>query len=122
MKFPNLTRCVKVQSFLKPFSTTAAAMSDNQASTPNSILEMKPYDFVKLMKKNNEKRCFVVFDKSSDSIKTSSQIFNDLKVFCETDQIDYKNHEGFFLEIGRRTGALMGAFVWQTNRGQAVWL
>ena len=82
---------------------------------------MKPYDFVKFMKKNGSKRCYVVFDKDSKCVKTSSDdMLKDLRIFCENDKVDYKNHEGFFLEIGKRSGALLGAFVWRTNRGQAV--
>ncbi len=83
---------------------------------------MKPYDFVKFMKKNEMKRCFVVYDKTSHYVRTSSGLLQDLQKFCEDDKIDYKDHEGFFMEIGKRSGALLGAFVWQTNRGQAVCL
>ena len=112
-----LTRFKSMSSVLKLFSTTAGR---SMSPTNDTILDMKPYEFVRLMKKNDCKRCFVIFDKASESVKTSSDLFNDLKVFCENDQIDYKEHEGFFLEIGKRTGALLGAFVWRTNRGQAV--
>eukprot|EP00058_Branchiostoma_floridae_P021091 XP_002606581.1 hypothetical protein BRAFLDRAFT_108176 [Branchiostoma floridae] len=34
-------------------------------------------------------------------------------------QVNYDQHEGVFMEVGRRTGVLMGAFVWRTYRGQA---
>ena len=116
MKAQNLTclRCAPLA--LKLFSTPSA----RTITTNDTILDLKPYDFVRLMKKNNTKRCFVVYDKSSKSIKTSDGLFDDLKVFCEHDQIDFKEHEGFFLEIGKRSGALMGTFIWRTNRGQAV--
>ena len=30
----------------------------------------------------------------------------------------HMEHEGVFFEVGRQGGALMGAFIWRTNRGQ----
>ncbi|XP_065058808.1 leucine dehydrogenase-like [Rhopilema esculentum] len=108
--------------FTRHFHYTEVARTKNDFSSTvqaKTLLDMKPYEFVKHMKKNNVKRCFVVFDKASDSVLASNEIFSDLKTFCEKDKIDYKEHEGFFLEIGRRSGALLGAFVWRTNRGQA---
>eukprot|EP00794_Sanderia_malayensis_P007086 gene7086-7886_t len=90
-----------------------------RSMTTQSLTDMKPNDFVKYMKKNKMKRCFVVYDKKSHNVRTSNESLEDLKKFCENDPIDYKKHEGFFLEIGKRSGALLGAFVWQTNRGQA---
>ena len=111
--------------FTRHFHYTEVARTKNGFSSTveaKTLLDMKPYEFVKHMKKNNLKRCFVVFDKASDSVLASNEIFSDLKTFCEKDEIDYKDHEGFFLEIGRRSGALLGAFVWRTNRGQAVCL
>lgn len=114
-------QCRNALLFHRLFNTNPTARSSNN-NTYNvaTIMDMRPCDFVKLMKKNNTKRFFVVFDKALNCVKTSNHVFNDLKVFCGNDEVDYKQHEGFFLEIGQRTGALLGAFVWQTNRGQAV--
>ena len=117
----NLITCFRhVSPALKLVSVASDRTKARTFTTNNTILDLKPYDFVRLMKKNNTKRCFIVYDRATKTVKASNDLFNDLKVFCENDQIDYKEHEGFFLEIGKRSGALLGAFVWKTNRGQAV--
>ena len=119
-KLQGLACLGRAPSMLSAFLPAIGRARSRTLTTDSVVMDMKPYDFVRLMKKNSLKRCFVVYDKSSKSVKTSNHLFSDLKVFCEGDHIDFKEHEGFFLEIGRRTGALMGAFVWRTDRGQAV--
>lgn len=85
-----------------------------------SILSMKPSEFVEYMKSNNLKRCSVTYDETSMSTVVNSEKFNGLKEFCSVaNNKDYVKHEGLFLEIGRRSEALLGAFVWRTDRGQA---
>ena len=85
-----------------------------------SLMQMKPYDFVDYMKENGMQRCFVVYDNDKKVPTTSNdQVLGDLKMFCENEPHDYKQHEGAFLEIGKRSGSLLGAFVWRTNRGQS---
>ncbi|XP_057302821.1 uncharacterized protein LOC130636983 [Hydractinia symbiolongicarpus] len=86
-----------------------------------SIMSMKPCDFVKYMKRNKLHRCFIVHDETSMQPISSNDetTFNELTEFCLNDKHDYRNHEGLFLEIGKRSSALLGAFVWRTNRGQA---
>lgn len=39
-------------------------------------------------------------------------------MWLQADDIDFLAHEAVFFEISPRTGALMGAFLWWTNRGQ----
>jgi len=81
---------------------------------------MKPYEFVDYMKANGMKRCFVVYDNDNGIPTTSdNQALGELREFCENDVHDYRQHEGAFLEIGSRSGSLLGAFVWRTNRGQS---
>ena len=85
----------------------------------SSLMAMKPYDFVEHMKQNDTRRCFVVHDPGSMQPIPSNTLYEEISDFCLNDNHDYLNHEGFFLEIGSRTGSLMGAFIWRTNRGQA---
>ncbi|XP_066923220.1 leucine dehydrogenase-like [Clytia hemisphaerica] len=95
-------------------------LNNVQQRRNQSILSMKPGQFVDYMKSNNLKRCSVTYDDTSMCSQTSSPKFNELKEFFSVENNkDYQKHEGLFLEIGSRSGALLGAFVWRTNRGQA---
>lgn len=84
-----------------------------------SLMTMKPYEFVDYMKEHNLQRCYVVYDREAKTPTTNDSSLNELREFCENEPHDYRKHEGLFCEIGSRSGALVGAFVWRTNRGQA---
>ena len=85
-----------------------------------SILSMKPNEFVEYMKSNNLKRCSVTYDETSMSTVVNSEKLSGLKDFCSVgSNKDYLKHEGLFLEVGKRSETLLGAFIWRTNRGQA---
>ena len=102
-------------------SSLTPSENKTSASSGSSLMKLDPYEFVTYMKENNMKRCFVVYNKTKEAPVTSHpDLLEGLRDFCASEKIDYLSHEGFFLEIGRRSGALLGAFVWRTNRGQAV--
>lgn len=84
-----------------------------------SLLELSPADFVKFLKENNIRRSFVVHDQETGKAQVSHPALQELAHFFDNDDVDYKEHEGTFMALGMRTGALMGAFVWRTDRGQA---
>ena len=84
-----------------------------------SLLSMKPSEFVEYLKQNNLKRCSVIYNQDSLTPVVSSPKLNDVLNFCQPENRDYLNHEAFFMELGKRTDTLLGAFVWRTNRGQA---
>lgn len=81
---------------------------------------MKPNEFVEYLKTNNLKRCAVTYDETSLSSVSTSEKLIDLKEFCSVENNkDYLKHEGVFLGVGTRSEALLGAFVWRSDRGQA---
>ncbi|XP_066916709.1 leucine dehydrogenase-like [Clytia hemisphaerica] len=85
----------------------------------HSILSMRPGQFVEYMKTNDLKRCSVIHDGTNMSSQVSSPELRELQEFCSSENNqDYSKHEGLFFEIGPRSDALLGAFVWRTNRGQ----
>ena len=57
-----------------------------------------------------------MWDPTSKSIKVSSPALDPLKSFLEADKVDFLKHEGLFFEVGQRTSALLGAFIWNTTR------
>lgn len=86
----------------------------------STLMSMKPNDFVKYMEEKNTKRCFIAYDEDTmKPISSNEVLFGELSKFCRNDKHDYLNHEGVFMEIGKRSNALLGAFVWRTNRGQS---
>ena len=89
-------------------------------SSSEGILAKSPSDFVQLLQDNNINRCYVVYDKKTGKPKASHPELQELADFFAADDIDYRQHEGAFMALGMRTKALLGAFIWRTNRGQAV--
>ncbi|XP_078676478.1 leucine dehydrogenase-like [Branchiostoma floridae x Branchiostoma belcheri] len=85
----------------------------------DSLLAMDPNRFAGHLQKLGIKRCFVVWDFEEGKVKVSHPELEELAQFCAADKVNYDEHEGVFMEVGRRTGVLMGAFVWRTYRGQA---
>ncbi|XP_035665311.1 leucine dehydrogenase-like [Branchiostoma floridae] len=85
----------------------------------DSLLAMDPNRFAGHLQKLGIRRCFVVWDFEEGKAKVSHPELEELAQFCAADKVNYDQHEGVFMEVGRRTGVLMGAFVWRTYRGQA---
>ena len=86
----------------------------------NALVEKTPTDFIKYMREQKINRCFVVYDKKTGKPKASHPELQELADFFANDDMDYRKHEGAFMTIGTRTGALLGVFIWRTDRGQAV--
>ena len=85
-----------------------------------SLLGLQPNDFVDFLKEKEIRRCYIVYDKRDGLVKVSHPELEEFAEFVRADEVDYDKHEGIFLQVGRRSDCLMGAFVWRTNRGQAV--
>ena len=104
---------------IRNITSTSRQLRKNLGVRNLSLMQMKPYDFVDYMKDNGMRRCFVVYDtKKQEPVTNDDRVLGDLRLFCENEPHDYKQHEGAFLEIGKRSGSLMGAFVRRSNRGQ----
>ena len=90
------------------------------SSPQKPLIQQSPTEFLEYLKKHGIKRCFIVFDKTTGRPKVSHPELEAFADFLAKDDIDYMQHEGAFMCVGPRTGALLGAFIWRTNRGQAV--
>ncbi|XP_076369569.1 uncharacterized protein LOC143256347 [Tachypleus tridentatus] len=71
--------------------------------------------------KKNINRCFAVWNESERKVMVSHPEIQQVADWMTTanNSSMYKNHEGIFLQLGLRTGCLLGVFIWKTNRGQA---
>ncbi|XP_064633528.1 leucine dehydrogenase-like [Lineus longissimus] len=88
-------------------------------SGSRDLLDIEPNEFVKFLKEKNIQRCYMVHDPDLEKPVVSHRELQEFAEFFAQDKIDYRQHEGVFMEIGPRSNCLLGAFVWNTNRGQA---
>eukprot|EP00727_Mastigamoeba_balamuthi_P012752 m51a1_g81 putative leucine dehydrogenase (467) ;mRNA; f:264675-266275 len=83
------------------------------------LMQMRPEAVRDLMLSNGQHRAYMVWDRQSGQIRVSHPMFDEMAKFFAADPVDYRCHEGVFLEIGQRTRYLLGAFVLKTVRGAA---
>ncbi|XP_070558872.1 leucine dehydrogenase-like isoform X1 [Ptychodera flava] len=88
-------------------------------SSKKDMLKWNPHTFADFLKEKDIQRCYMVWDRENKKVRMSHEELEPIGTFFENDKIDFDEHEGMFLQIGRRTGCLLGAFIWRTNRGQA---
>eukprot|EP00736_Rhodelphis_marinus_P001985 Rmarinus@m.22041 len=101
-------------SFLRPFQY----LHKGRVFSTKAIPKMAPYEFAEHLNDLGKRRAFAVYDRSSGSVVVSDPRLSSMKAFLENDDVDYLGHEGIFLEVGKRSGSLLGAFLWKTVRGQ----
>ena len=63
---------------------------------------------------------YVVFDYDQEKAIASHPPLQPLADYLNNDCADYIKHEGMFFEVGEQSGAILGAFIWNTRRGQAA--
>ncbi|MEZ4384574.1 MAG: Glu/Leu/Phe/Val dehydrogenase dimerization domain-containing protein, partial [Nannocystaceae bacterium] len=73
--------------------------------------------FVDHLRSAGIRRAYAVYDAERGAIEVSDPRLEGLAAFLRQSP-DYHAHEGVFLEVGRESGALHGAFVHDTHRGQ----
>ncbi|XP_006823491.1 leucine dehydrogenase-like [Saccoglossus kowalevskii] len=88
-------------------------------SSQSDMLEWSPHNFADFLRENDIQRCYMVWDRTDCKVKVSHPELEPIEKYFAKDKIDYDQHEGVFLQLGQRTGCLLGAFIWRTNRGQA---
>ena len=83
-----------------------------------SLVDQSPEAFVSQLRSLGQHRAYLIHDPHSGQIRRSHPGLSELADFLISGNRDYQQHEGVFLAIGPRTGALFGAFVHKTHRGQ----
>jgi hypothetical protein len=87
-------------------------------STGSSLMASEPYALANAVLSTGSRRGWAVWDQKTASVRVSHPALQPLGDFLAADRVDYLKHEGLFFEVGRRSDALMGAFLWTTKRGQ----
>ena len=66
------------------------------------------------------KRGWIAHDETArGNVAASHSSLEFVAEMMRQDERDWLNHEGMYFELGRRTNVVLGAFVWNTSRGQA---
>ncbi|XP_067124858.1 phenylalanine dehydrogenase-like isoform X2 [Centruroides vittatus] len=89
-----------------------------EVSEKPDLLSMKPNDFAEYLKSQNIYRVFIVWNEVEKKAKVSHPELKELEDWINNSK-NYQQHEAVFIQLGLRTGCLLGAFLWRTNRGQA---
>lgn len=74
-----------------------------------SVLERLPFP-----------RVYFVYDPRSDTVRSSNAELEPIARRIRGNERDFDRHEAVFLALGPETGALFGAFIHRTTRGQAA--
>lgn len=84
-----------------------------------SLHSLSPTRFCDTLKQLDVRRVCLRFDAASGRVTASHPGLTPLADWLEANTRDFDEHEAVFLERGERSGALMGAFIHKTVRGQA---
>lgn len=81
--------------------------------------DLTPDKFIELLRMLGHHRAWFIFDPRRNALRASHVELQDLAGSIAQGR-DFHRHEALFFEIGPNTGALLGAFVHKTVRGQAA--
>lgn len=83
-----------------------------------SLMNSHPYKLAETLQSQGLSRGWAVWNRHKEVVEVSHPSLSPLQTFLENDQVDFLKHEAMFFEVGPRSKALMGAFIWNTRRGQ----
>ena len=92
---------------------------DNNNMSNNKLLQLAPQKFISFLKMNNIKRFYFVYDRKTQKLNASHPELQQIANEIATDNSDFMQHEGMFFQLSNQYDILFGAFIHQTNRGQA---
>jgi glutamate dehydrogenase/leucine dehydrogenase len=84
-----------------------------------ALLELTPEAFVERLRDAGGRAC-LTWDHEAGRVVASHPWLDELAAWLGADERDFHEHEGVFLAIGPKTGALLAAFVHKTVRGQGA--
>ncbi len=83
------------------------------------LVERAPGDIARMMTASGRRRAWLIRDTESGELRASTPELDEVAEYLNGSCPDNAGHEAIFLGVGSRTGALFGAFIHQTRRGQA---
>lgn len=106
-----------VRAHLGGGSFSRAELVDSPPVT--RLLDLDPATFVQRLRDHGGRAC-LTWDFERDRLVASQPWLDELADALQADTRDFHRHEGLFFAVGPETGALFGAFVHNTVRGQAA--
>jgi len=85
-----------------------------------NLLYRNPQEFINHLKSKNIFRFYFVYDFQKKEVVASHPELREISDFLNSDERDFSKHEGLFFQISKHHDVLFGAFIHQTNRGQAA--
>ena len=82
-----------------------------------SLVDRSPEDFASHLRSLGVRRAYLVHNHDTGQVDVSHPELAPIAAWLQTDNRDYRQHAGVFLQAAR-SGALFGAFVQATARGQ----
>lgn len=91
------------------------------SSNDSNIISMSTANFLSYLKEKQINRCFFAWNEEEQKVVGSHPELKDIEDWLNSkENVHYKRHETIFLSLGMRTNCLLGAFLWNVSRGQAV--
>lgn len=87
--------------------------------SPVSLLDLDPAAFAERLAEHGGRAC-LTWDDEAGALVASQPWLEELAEFFSADSRDVHGHEGLYFAVGPETGALLGAFVHKTVRGQGA--
>jgi leucine dehydrogenase len=81
---------------------------------------LSPAAFRRVLAEAGIRRFFLIWDEEAGEVRASHAELAPLARLLAADRRDFDRHEGVFVQVGRDTGVLQGAFIHRTCRGQAA--
>ncbi len=81
--------------------------------------QQSPQTFVENLRVGGHRRTCVLWDVEAQRARAFGSAGAELAAYLTGECPDFDAHEAVFLEVGRESGALFGAFLHRTQRGQA---
>ncbi|KAL1420692.1 hypothetical protein MTO96_004435 [Rhipicephalus appendiculatus] len=83
------------------------------------LLSLRPSELVDFLRCRGIQRCYAVCD-DGGTVRVSHPELQDLADWLNSgSEQQFRSHEAILMQLGLRTGCLMTAFLWRTDRGQA---
>ncbi|XP_077545445.1 phenylalanine dehydrogenase-like [Haemaphysalis longicornis] len=100
-------------------STTSRKPAAAAATRRGDLLSLRPSELVDFLRSRGIQRCFAVTGEDG-RVSVSHPELQELGDWLNSgSEPQFRGHEAVLFQLGLRTGCLLSAFLWRTDRGQA---